>query len=178
VKSGFKVSPAAAAGELGRSPAELTIATMSDQPDEPVISRLRTRWAIAVAVGVGIPFGLFLQVTAVPFGPVLLGMVAAFVGAVVVTAVLCILASDHFPLVAIGFSSGVALGTVVANVVAALGTVPEGAATDGVGTICLGLLAQFVIVFAIILIPAGLTASLCGILKWEDKRAREKNRGQ
>jgi hypothetical protein len=32
-------------------------------------------------------------------------------------------------------------------------------------------------VFAIVLIPAGLTANLCAILKWEDKRAGEKDHG-
>jgi uncharacterized membrane protein len=147
------------------SAAELTIATMPDQTDGLFVSRWRTRWAVALAVGIGILLGIFLHATAVPFGPVLLGMIAAFVGAIVVTAVLCILASDRLHLVGLGFATGVALAVVVASL-----------AKNGVGSEPFGPIAQFVIVFAVVLVPAGLTSCLCAILKREDKRARGKNR--
>jgi hypothetical protein len=119
---------------------------------------------MTLAVGIGIVVGLFLHATAVPFGPVLLGWIVALVGAVVVNAALCVLATDRFHLVGLGFAAGVALAAVVASV-----------ATDGVGNEWLGPLAKFVVVFGIVLIPAGLTSSLCALLKWEDRRARERN---
>jgi uncharacterized membrane protein len=133
-----------------------------DQTDQ-VVPRWRSRLAIVLATGVGIPIGVFLIAMAVPFGPVLLGWIAALISTVVATAVFCVLATDRFGWVSVGFAAGVALGVVVASV-----------ARNGIGDQWLGPPAQFIIMFGITLIPAGLTASLCALLKWEDKKAREK----
>ncbi len=162
-----KVREAPSGSELCPSAPESTIATIPDQTDAPIVSRWRTRWAITLAVGISFLVGLLLHATAVPLGPVLLGWSAALVGAVVVTAGLCILAADRLNLVGLGYASGVALAGVVANV-----------AMVGVGPEWFSPFVQFVIVFALIFPPAGLTSSLCAILKWEDKRARERNHEQ
>lgn len=137
---------------------------ISNQADPGIVPRWRTRCAIALAVGFGFPVGLFLRATAVPFGPILLGWIAAFVGAVIVTASLCVLATDRLHLVGLGYAAGVALAVVVASI-----------AVNGISTELFISFAQFVVVFAVVLIPAGLTSSLCSLLKREDKRARERN---
>jgi hypothetical protein len=137
------------------------------QDDRRIDAPWRTPCAVALAVGIGIPVGLFVHATAVPFGPVLIGWISAFAAAVVVPAGLCFLATNRYSLVGLGFAAGVALAVVVASL-----------ATTGVGHKWTDSLAQFAIVFVIISFPAVLSSGVCALLKWEDKRAREKNSGQ
>jgi hypothetical protein len=131
----------------------------------------RTPTAIGLAAAIGVPIGLFLYATAVPFGPILLGWFVALAGAVVVTACLCILATHRFVTVGVGYAAGVAAATVVAGLVMPRSGPDVGGLLYHVGR----LVAQFGVSFTI-LAAASLPASgLCALLKWEDRRARQKS---
>ena len=74
--------------------------------------------AIGLAVASGVPIGILLYASTVPFGPVLVGWFVALVGALVVPGVLCILATHHYVIVGLGYAAGVAASTVIAGLVA------------------------------------------------------------
>src|SRR5271169_6568203 len=86
-----------------------------DRRDGPLASR-RTASAIGLAIAAGVPVGLFLNACAVPFGPVLAGWFVALLGAVVLTASLCVLATDRYVTVGVGFAAGVAATSVIASI--------------------------------------------------------------
>jgi hypothetical protein len=126
-------------------------------------ARWRTPAAIALAVAAGVPVGLFLNASAVPFGPVLDGCFVALAGAIVVSAALCILATHRYVIVGLGYAAGVAI-TVVTASIATIG-IKEGE--------WLGPPAQFAIVFTIVGCASLFGSLPCALLKWEDKRGRE-----
>ena len=124
-------------------------------------ARWRTPTAIALAVMVGVPAGLFLKASAVPFGPILVGWFVAFVGAVVASVSLCVLATRRYILVGLGYAAGVAATVVVATI-----------ATSGIQDKWWIPPAQFAAIFTIVGCASLLGSGLCAILKWEDKKAR------
>ena len=123
----------------------------------------RTPVAIALAVIFGLGAGQFLTMTAVPFGPVFLGLIVVFLGAVIVTAALCVLATRNYIFVGFGYSAGVAI-------------VPTTAAILRDGFDIISSIHQFTLAFTTVAIASLLGSSLAALLKWEDKRARELNR--
>src|SRR5262249_13696739 len=106
-----------------------------DRPAAP----WRTPAAIASAVAAGVPGGLFLHASAVPFGPVLFGWVVALLGAVVLTAGLGVLATDRYVTVGVGCAAGVAAAAALADVW-----------TAGIGVARWGPVAQFGVVFSLV----------------------------
>jgi hypothetical protein len=128
--------------------------------------RLPTSWrtptAIGLAVAAGVPVGLFLNASAVPFGPVLLGWAVALVGAVVLTAGLCVLATSRYVTVGVGYAAGVAASGVVASIT-----------VSGIGENWLEPLALFGIIFSIVAFVSMFASVPCALVKWEDKRARK-----
>jgi hypothetical protein len=122
-------------------------------------SRWRTPTAIALAVAIGVPVGVFLKASAVPFGPVLLGWFVTLVGAIVASAALCILATHSYIIVGLGYAAGVAMTVVIATV--------------GVEDASLGPLAQFAIIFTVVGCASLLGSLPCASLKSKDKRAKE-----
>jgi hypothetical protein len=125
----------------------------------------RTPTAIAVAAAIGVPVGVFLYASAVPFGPVLLGWLVALAGALIVPGGLCILATHRYVLVGFAYAAGVAGATVVAGLIA-----PRGDLDFWWPPL------QFAIVFIIVALVSLIATGLCALLKWEDKRARAKGR--
>jgi len=122
----------------------------------------RTPTAISAAGAIGVPIGVLLYASAVPFGPVLFGWLVALFGALIVPGVLCIVATDRYVLVGFAYAAGVAAATVVASLVA-----PR---TDNWWWSPL----QFAIVFVIIGMVSLIATGLCTLLKWEDMRTRAK----
>ncbi|HWY88673.1 MAG TPA: hypothetical protein VNX28_18315 [Gemmataceae bacterium] len=139
--------------------------TTDTNTQHQVATSWRTRTAIGVAAAIGFPVGVFLYATAVPFGPVLLGWFVALMGAIVVTGGLCILATGRYVLVGFSFAAGVAAATVIAGLISPR-SVPDWS----------GALIQFAIVFAIVGVVSLISSGLCALLKWEDKRARQKEK--
>jgi hypothetical protein len=137
---------------------------MASDPQIRGPGRWRTPFAIGLAIAIGVPVGVFLYASAVPFGPVLVGWFVALVGAVVVSGMLCLLATDRYAIVGLGYAAGVAASTVIAGLL-----FPRSA------PYWWGLPFQFALVFAIVSLPSLIGSGLCALLKWEDKRAREKN---
>jgi hypothetical protein len=121
----------------------------------------RTPTAISVAAVIGIPVGVLLDASAVPFGPVLLGWLVALAGALIVPGALCILATHRYVLVGFAYAAGAAGATVVAGLVASRGD------TDFWGPAL-----QFAIVFVIVGLVSLIATGPCALLKWEDRRAR------
>ena len=138
--------------------------TMSTNSPDREPATWRTPLAIALALAIGAAIGVFLYASAVPFGPILFGWLVALLGAVVVTSILCILATSRYRLVGLAYAVGVASSCVIANLVDPQGT-PD----------WWDLPLQFVLVFSILSVPALFTSFICALLKWEDDRAREKN---
>ena len=124
----------------------------------------RTSAAIGIAAAAGVPAGLFLHVTAVPFGPVLLGLAMALVGAIVGTAVLCVVATDRYVTVGVAYAASLAVTTVIASI-----------AASGWGNSWWGPLEQFGAIFSITAFASLFGSLPVAVLKWEDKRARQKN---
>jgi hypothetical protein len=121
----------------------------------------RTPTAIGLAVTAGVPVGVFLNASAVPFGPILVGWFVALVGAVVITAGLCVLATNHDTIIGVGYSAGVAGSAVVARFI-----------TSGIGDDWSGPPASFAVIFMIVASFSLLGSVPLTLLKWEDKRAR------
>jgi hypothetical protein len=97
-----------------------------------------------------------------------LGWAVAFLGAIVVTAGLCLLTTGHHTLVGVGYAAGVACGAAVTSAI-----------LSGVGNDWGGPLAQFAVVFLILAAVSLLGSVPCTILKWEDRKARgAKQRGE
>jgi len=125
----------------------------------------RTPTAIGLAVAIGVPVGVLLYASAVPFGPVLVGWFIALAGALVVTGGLCMLATHRYVLVGFAYAAGVAGATVVAALVA-----PRSA------PVWWGPPLQFAIIFIVVGLVSLISSGLCALLKWEDSRAREKDK--
>jgi hypothetical protein len=121
----------------------------------------RTPTAISVAAVIGIPVGVLLYASAVPFGPVLFGWLVALAGALIVPGGLCILATYRYFLVGFAYAAGVAGATMVADLVAPRND-PD----------FWGSALQFANVFIIVGLVSLLATGPCALLKWEDKRAR------
>jgi len=132
-----------------------------DRPAAP----WRTPTALALAVAAGVPVGLFLHASAIPFGPIFFGWAVALLGAVVLTAGLGVLATDRYVTVGVGYAAGVAAAGVMADVW-----------TAGIGANWWGPLAQFGIIFSIVAFASLFGSLPCALLKSEDKRARERAR--
>jgi hypothetical protein len=140
---------------------QITVPLTQRSPDRPP-SSWRTPIAIGLAVTAGVPVGVFLSACcSPPFGPVLLGWFVALVGAVVVSAGLCVLATDHETIVGVGYAAGVAASGVVARVI-----------TSG----WRDALGSFAAVFMILAAVSLLGSVPVSVLKWEDRRARDKAR--
>jgi hypothetical protein len=118
--------------------------------------------AIGLAAAAGVPVGLFLNACAVPFGPVLVGWLVAVLGAVILVAGLCVIATDRFVTVGVGYATGVAATSVVGRI-----------STSGIGVSWLGPLAQFGVIFFILAFASLFGSIPYALLKWEDRRARE-----
>jgi hypothetical protein len=126
----------------------------------------RTPTAISAAAAIGVPVGVLLYASAVPFGPVLLGWLIALAGALIVPGGLCILATHRYVLVGLAYAAGVAGATVVAGFVAPRND----------HDFWWGPPLQFAILFIIFGLVSLIATGLCSLLKWEDKRARAKEK--
>src|SRR5207245_2338299 len=127
--------------------------------------RWRTPVAIGVGIMMGIPVGLFLKATAVPFGPILLGLFVALLVAIIVSAALSVLATDCYLLVGIAYPVGMSAAIVTASLIA-----------EGMPDPWWVLPTAFAVNIAVWGLPSLLTVGLCVLLKWEDRKARERNR--
>ncbi len=125
----------------------------------------RTPTAIGLALAAGVPISLFLCASAVPFGPILVGWFLALGGAVVVTAGLCVLATGRFVTVGTCYAASVATTAAVATI-----------AKSGVGVSWWEPFAQFGVIFSIVAFASLFGSIPCALIKWEDKRARERAR--
>jgi hypothetical protein len=125
-------------------------------------STVRTSAAIGMALAAGVPVGLFLNLSAVPFGPILVGWFVTLAGGVIITAGLCILATSRYVVVGLAYAASVAATVVVVSHL------------DG----CLLAAAQFASIFAIAGAASLLGSLTCWLLKWEDKKARELTKSQ
>lgn len=125
----------------------------------------RTPTAIAIAAAIGIPFGVFLYGAAAPFGPIFYGWFVVLAMAILVGGGLSIMATNRYVLVGFGYAAGVAAATVVARLVYPRSDVEW-----------LDLPVQFVIILAIVSVASLPGSGLVALLKWEDQRAREKER--
>jgi len=125
----------------------------------------RTPTAIGVAAALGAPVGIFLYMSAVPFGPVLLGWLVALLGALIVPGALCMLATHRYILVGFAYAAGVAAATVVAALIAPRSD-PD----------FWGPPLQFAIIFVIVGLVSLVATGLCALLKWEDQRARAREK--
>jgi hypothetical protein len=128
-----------------------------DAADRTFVST-RTRWAIVLAFTSGIAVGLFLHTV-----PVVLAWLIAFVGAIILSIVFGVLATDHYVIVGWSYAAGVAVVAVVASLV-----------TDGFRGDWFGPLAQFAWIFAIVACVSLLGSLPCALVKWEDKKVRER----
>src|SRR5262245_17985088 len=90
------------------------ITTMApSQNERPIDGPRRTRTAICLAVGIGVLVGLLMHANvAFRLAPVLLAQIACFAAVIVVPAALCLLATNRYLLIALGFAAGVALAIV------------------------------------------------------------------
>ncbi len=141
---------------------------MDSDVDRSKSDAWRTPTAIGVAAAIGAPVGVFLYMSAVPFGPVLLGWLVALVGALIVPGALCILASHRYVFVGFAYAAGVAAATVVAGLVA-----PR---TDPDFSDFWRVPLQFAIIFVIVSMVSLIATGLCTLLKWEDQRARAREK--
>jgi hypothetical protein len=139
---------------------------MENDVDRSKSDAWRTPTAISAAAAIGVPVGVLLYASAVPFGPVLLGWLVAFAGALVVPGGLCILATHRYVFVGFAYAAGVAGATVVAGLVAPRSD-PD---------FWWGPPLQFAIVFITVGLVSLIATGLCTLLKWEDKRARAKDK--
>jgi hypothetical protein len=94
-----------------------------------------------------------------------LGLFVALVGAVVVSVALGILATDHYLIVGWAYAAGVATAVTLAPV-----------ATDGIRGDWSATLGQFATTFAIVACASLLGSLPCALIKWEDKKVRERSR--
>src|SRR5262249_908452 len=93
------------------------ITMTSSQNERPIDGPRRTRTAIVLAVGIGVLVGLLMHANiAFQLAPVLVAQIACFAAAIVVPAGLCMLATNRYPLIALGFAAGVALAIVAVHV--------------------------------------------------------------
>src|SRR5262245_6305965 len=137
----------------------LMITMTPSQNERPIDAPRRTRTAIVLAVGIGVLVGLLMHANlALRLAPVLLGQIACFAAAIVVPAGLCMLATNRYPLIGLGFAAGVALAIVVVHV-----------ATRGIGNLWTEPLAQFALIFVIVSCPALLSTGICAVWKREKK---------
>jgi hypothetical protein len=138
---------------------------MNDEPPVPLACPQirRSQVAVALAAAFGVPIGIFLYTTAVPFGPVLIGWGVALAGSLAVPVVFCFLAERRYFLVDVGYSAGVAGSTIIAALILPRSNYDWW-----------GPLVQFATVFVIVSVPSVLVSGLCALLKWEDKKARQK----
>jgi hypothetical protein len=135
------------------------IAMTPSQNERPIDARRRTLTAIALAVGIGVLVGLLMHANvALRLVPVLLGQITCLAAAIVVPAGLCLLATNRYPLIGLGFAAGVALAIVAANV-----------ATRGIGNLWTEPIAQFALIFVIVSCPALLSTGICAISKRKKK---------
>jgi hypothetical protein len=140
----------------------------NNQCHEQITAAGRTPWAIRLAFFSGIPFGIFLSLAAAPiYGPILLAWILTLGGSVVFTAAFCILATDGCGWVAAGYAAGVASSAFFSSAISQM-------ASGGFDLRILYAPLSMLSLFGIVFIPAALTASLCGLLKWEDQRALER----
>ena len=125
----------------------------------------RTSMAISMAAVIGIPVGVFLHASAVPFGPVLFGWFVALAGALVVPGLLCLRATHRYLLIGFAYAAGVAAATVGAALVAPRSDTDRS-----------WLIFQFAIVFVVVGLTSLIATGLCTLLKREDQRARAKEK--
>jgi len=121
--------------------------------------------AISMAAIIGIPVGVFLHASAVPFGPAVLGWLVALAGGLIVPGLLCIRATHRYLLIGFAYAAGVAAATVGAALVA-----PRSEPDFS------WLSIQFAIVFVVIGLTSLIATELCTLLKREDERARAKQK--
>jgi hypothetical protein len=124
--------------------------------------RWRTPTAIGVAAAIGAPIGVFLHMTAVPFGPVLYGWFVALAGAIIVPGGLCFLATHRYALVRFAYAAGVSTGAVATGLIAPRGDlefwwVPL----------------QFMIIFGVVCSVSLMAAGFWAVLNWADERFRK-----
>jgi hypothetical protein len=139
---------------------------MGNDADRSKSDAWRTPTAISVAAAIGIPVGVFVYASAVPFGPILFGWLVVLAGALIVPGGLCILATHRYVLVGFAYAAGVAAATVVAGLVA-----PRSGPDFWWGPPL-----QFAIVFVIVGLVSLIATGLCALLKWEDQRARAREK--
>lgn len=124
--------------------------------------------AIGLAAAAGVPIGVFLSMCGnPPFGPVLLGWGVALLGAVVITAGLAVLARDHETMVGVGYAAGAAGSAVVTRMI-----------LSGVGNDWCGPLWSFAAILSILASVSLLGSVPCTILKWEDRKARQRSQAE
>jgi len=129
------------------------------QNERPIDAPRRTRTAIVLAVGIGVLVGLLMHANlALRLAPVLLGQITCLIAAIVVPAALCLLATNRYPLIALGFAAGVALAIVAGHI-----------ATRGIGNLWTEPLAQFALIFVIVACPALLSTGIYAFSKREKK---------
>jgi hypothetical protein len=112
----------------------------------------RSRAAIESAIAAGVIVGLFVAYSATVFPYGLYGLFVAFVVGGIGSAVLCVLATDRFVAVGLGYATSVAMTFVLANDWEGWAT-----AVDG-----------FTIIFVAAGSPALLVSLFCAYLKWAE----------
>jgi FtsH-binding integral membrane protein len=123
----------------------------------------RTPAAMWLAVAIGGLVGIFLHASAVPFGPILLGWFVTLVGAVLISGILCVLATSRYLRVGFAYAAGVAAASVLSALVAPRSPPPWW-----------GPPLQFIVIFLIVACVSLIGTSLVALLKWEDRKVREK----
>jgi hypothetical protein len=118
---------------------------------------------LGFSVASGFPAGIFWYLSAGPFGPVILGMFATLVGAILAPIVIGLLAKGRFFTVGFGYAAGVAISSVIAGLVAPRRD-PDG----------IGMVLQLISVFIIVCVPSLMTSGVCALLKWEDNKVRRR----
>jgi hypothetical protein len=122
----------------------------------------RTPTAIWVAATIGTAAGVFLYMTAVPFGPVLFGWFIVLVGATIVSTGLCFMATHGFMYVRIAYAVGVAIGALLMGLFA-----PRGE------PVIWWLPLQFTIIFGLVFSVSLLVPGFWVVLNWAEERFRK-----
>ena len=122
----------------------------------------RTPTAIWGSAATGTAVGVFLHLTAVPFGPVFLGWFLALAGAIIVPGGLCFLATHRYVLVRFTYAAGVAAGAVATGLIAQRGDreiwwVPL----------------LFMIIFGVVCSVSLMAAGFWVVLNWAEERFRK-----
>lgn len=139
---------------------------MTPSPNQGIQSRppLRLGRAIGLAAFAGIPAGVFLKLSAAPFGPILLGWLAVLGCTVFVTMILGLLARQSPVTIGFSFAAGVAATVTIAN-----------AMVDGGQIEWWQPFATFGVIFAIVGVVSLFSSLLVAMCRHSDQYQRSKD---